>query len=64
MRKYGYRMNKMLNPERKIVFGTLAFNSFKERIRLMSELQKEFNNKVKITVEENILMYEYISIEE
>lgn len=64
MRKYGYRMNKMLNPERKVVFGTLAFDSFKERMRLMNDLYREFNNNVKITVDENILMYEYISLEE
>lgn len=51
-------------PERKVVFGSLSFDSFKERIRLMNELYREFSKDLKITVEDNMLIYEYVSFEE
>lgn len=50
-------------PERKVVFGSLSFDSFKERIRLMNELYREFSKDLKITVEDNMLIYEYVSFE-
>ena len=60
----GYRMNKMIKPERKTVFGSFVFNSIEEKLKLIHELREEFNNKVLLTVDKNIIMYEHNLFEE
>lgn len=57
-------MNKMIKPERKTVFGSFVFNSIEEKLRLIHELREEFNNKVLLTVDKNIIMYEHNLFEE
>lgn len=64
MGKHGYKMNKLIRPERKTVFGSFIFNTVEEKLRLIHELREEFNNKVLLTVDKNIIMYEHNLFEE
>lgn len=41
-----------------MVCGAIPYNSFKEKLRIINELKKEFG-KVKITVMDDVVVYEY-----
>lgn len=45
-----------------LVIGTIPFNSFKEKNRLVNMLHKEIGRKVRITVENSLILYEYYEI--
>ena len=51
--------NKINKGERiKMVCGAIPYNNFKERMRIINELKKEFG-KVRITVMDDVVVYEY-----
>jgi phosphopantetheine adenylyltransferase len=41
-----------------MVCGAIPYSSFKERVQIINELKKEFG-KVKITVMDDVVVYEY-----
>lgn len=42
-----------------LVYGSIPFANFKERIRIIKNLKKELGNKVKIYVDGNLVIYKY-----
>jgi hypothetical protein len=49
-------MEKMRRIQR---FGTIPFNTFKEKNRIINKLRTEISGKVRISIENSLVVYEY-----
>jgi hypothetical protein len=42
-----------------LIVGSIPFDTFEEKLTLVKKLKKEFENKVSIEIEDNLILYKH-----
>jgi hypothetical protein len=45
------------------VFGSVPYTNFKEQVRIVNKLRSEIGKKVRITIENDVIFYEYFDLQ-